>query len=81
MIRSAEEAKEILRIYDDRTTKKVDFTVKDVHCAEAYLAALEGPEVQALVDRLETLANALPPKPISMNIGKALAQYREAVKP
>lgn len=34
---------------------------------------------RALVDRLETLANAFPPNAISMGVGKALAAYRKAI--
>ncbi len=48
--------------------------------ARGYLACLEGEEVKELEDRLETLANALPPNAISMHIKKALSKYHEAIK-
>lgn len=61
MIKNAEEAREIIRLYD--SCEKIDADICGVEStneiqARAYLAALNGPEVKALVEALEAIQNS-----------------------
>ena len=78
MIKSAAHAREILKICDPMTQGW------DIADAQSYLAALEGPEVKALVELLDCGDHPAHEEGINCwncKREKALSQYREAVKP
>lgn len=76
---NAKEAREIVTNYKDQQWGAV--TPQEFH-AEGYLAALEGPEVKALVealDRIETIGSDA--ERMQGIATRTLTQFRDAVKP
>ena len=69
-------------IKDDRLYTPVQLKVQDYIEARGYLAAIDGPEVRALVEALEHIRRHCDPAALNGSAGvadKALMAFREAV--
>lgn len=86
MIESAEEAKKIISMHGNDCACRNQSYIRDCgfYEAKAYLSALEGIEVEALVEALEFYSNpekSFTEEPLGKCASEALALYEKAVKP